>query len=251
MSLLVEIGIVAVVVAVAFRVADISDAHRRGFARTLQRRNDPKRAEAVLPLLDRCMDLLVAEYGAETFTPPQLSEPPVASDDPRLRIQQVIQVAGARWQVTPPSIHLTLVAEDARSRFAGQIIEPARGGGLRPRSDERVVPAPAAWTIAVNPRYLQDDIALSVIVAHEFAHGVLHRDLVSMGDSATDEVLTDVAAALSGFGGLMLRLQERVRRHSVGVFRQRIEVGGPGYLWPPELRYVLARHARLSTEVEL
>jgi hypothetical protein len=100
------------------------------------------------------------------------------------------------------------------------------------------------WRIRIDPAFLRDDLALSVIIAHEFAHGVLGRDGVSLSDAGDDEVLTDVAAALCGFGGLMLSLQRRVIRGNKGAALT-WTIGGPGYLWPPALEHVLWRHRRL------
>jgi hypothetical protein len=125
---------------------------------------------------------------------------------------------------------LSLVPEKDRARAAGTFMP----------TEQRA----AAWRICIDPAYVDDDMLLSAILAHEFAHGVLHRDGVTLSNPGSDEVLTDVAAALVGFGGLMLDSQRRVKRGFRGAQLTWV-VGSGGYLSALELEHILRRHQTL------
>jgi hypothetical protein len=74
------------------------------------------------------------------------------------------------------------------------------------------------------------------------------RDGVTAGDHGEDEVLTDVAAALVGYGVLMRQLRSRERRLFGPGAALSWSISGPGYLLPEELDYVLSRHEQLMEQ---
>jgi hypothetical protein len=102
--------------------------------------------------------------------------------------------------------------------------------------------------IQVASWVLSDSEALPVVVAHEVSHLVLERDGVDAGSPGQNEVLTDVATALIGYGILMRRLRSRERRFFGPGIRLGWSISGPGYLLPEELNYILARQSQLLRE---
>jgi hypothetical protein len=242
-------SVAVIMAATAIPMLQVWRRRERLIHRELARRENQARIEAELPLLNRCIDLLIEEYGADTFARDMLLTPPASDSDRRSYVRTLIAIAQERWQVTPPPINVSVVPIRSRDREAGTFasisadwivsFDPA---GKVTHSD---LPG---WELRIDPRYLHDDLALSVIVAHEFAHGVLGRDGVALPGVADNEVLTDIAAALSGFGRLMLNLQRRVVRGSRGKSLT-WSVGGPGYLWPPALEHIIWRHKQLLSNV--
>jgi len=67
------------------------------------------------------------------------------------------------------------------------------------------------WYVEIAEKYKSDDEQLASILAHELAH--IHLDSHSIGLEPTlrNEELTDCTAALSGFGHVMLRANQRTR----------------------------------------
>jgi hypothetical protein len=233
---------------VVFGMARQWRARERSIRQVLDKRNNPKRIEALLPLLDKCVDILIAEYGADTFAGPQLADVPEVPGHRRDYIQHLITLAGERWQITPPPILISVVPHEDRRQAAGTFGPASADWLFNVVSDGTVEPSDEpAWRICIDPAYFNDDLAVATIVAHEFAHGVLARDNITLNDAGEDEVLTDVAAALAGFGQLMLRVQNRVERRYVAKGGLSYTIGGPGYLWPQELVHVLWRHGKLNT----
>lgn len=216
----------------------------RAIRRALAVLEAPRHLTAVRDLIDRSMEVLLDEYGAETFAKPQLASPP-ARVPGRPYVETLAQVLAARWEVQVPVITFTVLDPEAARESAGTFLEGVRAsvrvGGSGEPPDAVATPS---WHIAVAASELGDDLGMAVIVAHEFAHGMLSRDGCRATSVGEDEIRTEVAAALSGFGELMLQNQRRVVR---GMRRNTLtwRVGGAGYLRPPALAYVLERHRAL------
>jgi hypothetical protein len=220
----------------------------RAIQRALQKRDDPWKVEAILPLLDECIDKLIAEYGTDTFSRNQVTDVPPFAGDRRERVLDLVHLAAHRWEVSLPTIQLSIVPHDERERTAATFQNTAPWAFQASSSGTLARPEGQAWTICVDPAFLHDDLALIAIVAHEVAHGVLERDQVTLGEPGRDEVLTDVAAALVGFGQIMLQLQRRVERRFEPRGGLSYTIGGPGYLGPLELAHILARHKEVQAQ---
>ena len=240
-----------IVAGTVFPMVQVWHRRERLIRRELARRGSQALLRAQTPLLEHCVEKLLAEYGVDTFARPQLTAPPPADSNRRSYLTGLLEVSAERWQITPPSTNISLVPQRERDECAGSFMSGSAAWLLTldgvGRGGQAGTPG---WEILIDPAYLQDDLALSVLIAHEFAHGVLGRDGVTLPGVSDNEVLTDVAAALIGFGRLMLKLQRRVIRG----FRGReltVSVGGPGYLWPPALEHIIRRHSRLLAETVL
>lgn len=195
------------------------------------------------PLLDRCYDLLMAHYGADTFAVTQLEVTPAAGRHAPGAFEALAESAAARWQVTLPPIRFRLVPGGRREVAGTYGMTEACGATV---GEERA--ATLNWSetheIGVAGGILGDADALVVVVAHEVSHLVLGRDRVTTGNRSDDEILTDVATALVGYGALMRRLKARTIRRAAPGRQLSWSISGPGYLHPEELDYVLARRAR-------
>ena len=237
------------VVGVTFGISGIGllwgwSRRERQLRAELRRRDDPGRLRALLPQLDRHIDRLLEEYGPDTFAKPQLTLPPRGDKDARSYIHSVIELAAQRWEITLPPIELNVVPHEARSQFAAAFAEGSHEIMHVSHDTHLTTSETLAWRIYVDPRYLKDSSQTVHMVAHEVAHGVLARDGVALTDVEDDECLTEVATALIGFGQIMLDNQSRVHRGFNGRHFT-WQVGAGGYLWAPELRHVLSRHAVL------
>lgn len=198
------------------------------------------------PLLDRCHDLLMSHYGADTFAEPQFDATPIIETIGPGRYQELAAIAGRRWQVTLPTIQFRLVPAD-RPQSAGSF-GMARTCGATIDARRMVTMATSeVHEIGLAGELLTDADALAIVVAHEVAHLVLWRDGVTTGDRDADEILADVATALVGYGSLMRRLRSRTVRRSIPGRLLGWSISGPGYLHPEELDHVLARSAQIRS----
>ena len=160
---------------------------------------------------------------------------------------QYAQVAAQRWQITLPPVQFRMLGKQGHG-FAGTF-----GSGYSwaayptaaQENPERMVEWSDIHEIQLASSTLSDADALPVVIAHEVSHLVLERDRVTTGRRAEDEVLTDVATALVGYGILMRRLRCRERRFFGPGMQLGWSISGPGYLFPEELDYVLLRQAQL------
>ena len=94
------------------------------------------------------------------------------------------------------------------------------------------------WYIELNNRLRFDDAALVATIAHEMAHVVLLRSKIRITPMLTNEELTDVTAAMFGFGNYLRRVARRQRRLTVGTTTL-IRTETLGYLSPSEFDYVM------------
>jgi hypothetical protein len=202
------------------------------------------------PRIDRCIELLLAEYGVDTFSQAQLVtlSPSNAADTGA--VAYWARIAAERWQITLPPLELRVIAAKG-SRFAGTFTPgmPTWSAVVGGEDEFKpIIRANESYEIQIAAAYLSDAEALPVILAHEISHLVLQRDGVTTGHLGEDEVLTDVAAALVGYGILMRRVRSRERRHFGPGAALSWSISEPGYLHPEELDYVLSRHEQLMRE---
>jgi hypothetical protein len=157
------------------------------------------------------------------------------------------KIAAERWQVTLPSLQFRLL-DRGEHRAAGSFGTGVTGAADVNAGQDAAAPM-VRWSevkeIQVAPDVLSDREALPVVMAHEMSHLVLDRDGVNIGGFGENEVLTDVATALVGYGLVMRRLRSRERRWAGPGMRLNWSISGPGYLLPEELDYVLSRQSEL------
>ncbi len=99
------------------------------------------------------------------------------------------------------------------------------------------------YFIEVDPRFKLESKNLAAILGHELAHVFLHRNRLELEDPLSNEILTDITAALYGFGAVMadsFTVTETHQQVPQGTMVTRQE-RNLGYLTPDELGYVLAR----------
>lgn len=197
------------------------------------------------PLIERCYRLLVDAYGADSFAAPWLAETPVPTAQGVEVYQELAEVAADRWQVTLPPLRFHLL------QGSGMVVGTyGRGQACAVNYGPEQIPlrVDLEWTktheIGLARSLLSDREALPVVIAHEISHLVLRRDRVTTGDQSDDEILTDVATALIGYGHLMYRLRSRTRRFAVRKGGLGWQVSGPGYLHAEELAFLQELHHR-------
>jgi hypothetical protein len=200
--------------------------------------------------IDRCIELLLIEYGLDTFTQPQLEEIPASDPMGTSAAAHYAECAAARWQITLPPLQVRLLSHN-EARVAGTFGSGYSWAAALSAGQQGTEPI-LRWSdvkeIQLASDILSDTEALPVVMAHEVSHLVLERDAVDAGSLGQNEVLTDVATALIGYGGLMRRLRSRERRWVGPGMRLRWSISGPGYLLPEELDYVLTRRNHLLSE---
>jgi hypothetical protein len=98
------------------------------------------------------------------------------------------------------------------------------------------------WRIRIDEAFRENDLAVTVIAAHELAHFVLFRE----GLDGHDEQLVDVALVLLGYGPLMRRLRTTSQRCRTPDGKVAWTVCGPTYLHPAAIEYVEKRRHTLQ-----
>ncbi len=122
-------------------------------------------------------------------------------------------------------------------------------GTIVVRFDEKMVAAGeveyepgSGFFIAVNKEFARRPRVLVAILAHEVAHIFLATHGLVPDNRFDNEIMTDVAAALWGFGAAMIECHQ-TRFVYAGEFAQtgRREMTDLGYITPDECAYVLAK----------
>jgi hypothetical protein len=212
-----------------------------------QRLKSSLNLDASRPRIDRCIELLLAEYGLDTLSQPQMEEVPSVHTGGTGSAAHYALLAAGRWQITLPPLQFRLL-DDQGHGFAGTF-GSGHSWAANLTAGHESTDSLLQWSdvheIQVASDILSDREALPVVVAHEVSHLVLERDGVDAGSIGENEVLTDVATALIGYGVLMRRLRSRERRYFGPGIQLSWSISGPGYLLPEELDYVLARQGQL------
>jgi hypothetical protein len=199
------------------------------------------------PEIDRCIELLLREYGLDTLTQPQLTELPSPEGPAVNSAAHYANIAAQRWQITLPPLQFRLLSR-GEHRVAGTFGEGyawVADLSQAPHEHRPLVDWSRVREIQLASDILSDREALPVVVAHEVSHLVLERDNLDAGSPGQNEALTDVATALVGYGRLMQRLRARERRFLARGMALGWSISGPGYLLPEEIDYVMARQAEL------
>ena len=98
--------------------------------------------------------------------------------------------------------------------------------------------------VEINADLKDQPRTIAAVLGHEVAHIFLHRRGLGYEDTLENEVLTDVTAALFGFGALMLdNFVQTETRHTLPDGRVQItrHERCMGYLTPDELGWLLAK----------
>ncbi len=107
--------------------------------------------------------------------------------------------------------------------------------------------------IELQSRYKASPEHIAAILGHEFAHIFLHHHGLNLTETLSDEILTDVTAAIYGFAEVMgrsVRITERTETIAFGTKTTRTE-HKLGYLTTQELGYVLERNNSIITWSDL
>jgi hypothetical protein len=138
---------------------------------------------------------------------------------------------------TPASMHETLTALYAHARrWAPGLDVPFFVPPVRidvvDAAGNFVVDEESYASIGVSARFVGDAAAVRLILAHEACHHILRQsDLERRDDTSLNEITTDLAMFVCGFGELVLGGHTHVRRYGGGG--QRVHLG---YLSPDAYR---------------
>jgi hypothetical protein len=102
------------------------------------------------------------------------------------------------------------------------------------------------WYIDAAEVYRWDDMGLTAIMAHEFAHIVLGSKGIRLGPTQRNEELTDTVAALVGYGQILYAVAERTEEQYRVTHTRRI-TKTMGYLKRPALSSLIATQRRLRS----
>ena len=171
--------------------------------------------------------------------------PPAVPDDLCERwLSAAVSAAAERFGVPLSELEWRFIAEPLVPAAAGCAWTPSRTEVRREGDHYIVSPRDgprSVWTVEVADRYRSDPEVAFVTVGHELAHVALLSRGVRVSPPQRNERLTDVAAALAGFGGLMLRVAQR-ERWTENQDTLSLKVGAVGYLHRDAIQYLCGRH---------
>jgi hypothetical protein len=109
----------------------------------------------------------------------------------------------------------------------------------------RVTTQGASYYIEIDQKYRGDPTAVLAILAHEFAHVFLTRRGVRVPNDQQNEELTDVVAALAGFGSILKAACKR-ESYQHRVFVTVVTTHRIGYLNRDDISWLSGIQARIS-----
>lgn len=144
----------------------------------------------------------------------------------RLRYaSEVVRLCAKQYDIPFPDLRVQYVTSNA---FAGQI-----------RREQ------GRWYVSLAKHFIDDDLRILSIIAHEMAHVVLLSKGVSLPDAVENERLTDTAAVVAGFGPMMHRAAE-LQRVRFELFAQLISTTRIGYLSKRDIRVLSRIRSRVA-----
>ncbi|HSC33283.1 MAG TPA: hypothetical protein VLD17_16275 [Gemmatimonadaceae bacterium] len=243
LGITMELLVLAVFAGVAFGVQRAYSAlSRRRLMASLRRRYSArfKRDSESVEL---------AEYVrviSENF--PGLRSDPLSILRPQLAdeawLATVVAAGADRFDIPLECIRWAFTSNPSGLGSAGRCVLPAKftlqfaGDTLTVRSRDTTHDH---YQIEVADRYRADPEAAAVIVGHELAHIALWRRGIARQSRLSDERLTDVAAAMAGFGDLMVAVSRRERWTESGE-RVSLRVGTTGYLHRDAIQHLWDRY---------
>ena len=229
------------VVLLAVAVVAINELSRHRTIGRLRARLNPRFDEAQRgPQLDRYRAVLHDTFGA-SWPPREVLHDFAGERTPEATLEAAVRIAAKRLEVNLGDVQWSFADGIRMPNMAGCAQWPATSR-VEIRGDAAIVTPlenpGKVWKIKVLDRYRNDPEQILSIVAHELAHVALLSRGVRLPDTRENEELTDAAAALAGFGPLMIRLRskEHLSQHGrVFVLSRRT----PGYLESGAIAYLL------------
>lgn len=188
-----------------------------------------------------------AVLGRDCLAQPELRGSELAGVPPTERLDAAVTLCASRFGIARGTVAATYSRElppGVGADVAGEApFEAIRApGGLTLRRGTQ----PTQWRIRVAVEAAADDAVLLAFVGHEMAHVALRSRGVWLEDWAQNELLTEVAAVLAGFGALMRH--SAYREYWSGRVTGGVDVATSqgGYLHQFTIDYLMRRRMELS-----
>ena len=238
----------AVTIAIAMLLAGAETWRRRRYFRRHRAAYDaswhPDRAASQFEDL---IDLAITTLGSDIVLTPDYEAVVLSGKTPGDKLLEAVTIVTTRLGVARESV-LATYSSELPAHVGANVTEEhpiqavTDGGQLTLRRGKDVV----RWLMRVRPNMAESDEGLVAVVAHEVSHVALKSRGVRLADSTRNELLTETAAVLAGFGPLMRdAAYEEHWRTKVGG-RAMMSIRQQGYLHQRTIEYLMGRRRELQ-----
>ena len=200
--------------------------------------------------LDGYVDVLRSILPPAAMAAPPITEVSFAAMHCLEMARSAVDEAARRFGLALPVYAIELTS-DMPSSCDGQVVWEVPWD-VRLSGDQLIVePAPDRdpdWRVRLRDGLQHDPERLAVVAAHEVAHIVLLARKVRVQPESENELLTDAAAVLAGFGPLMERTAFALKTNSMRGRKRRWYFTQSGYLHRSAVRYLQARRDSLAPD---
>lgn len=148
--------------------------------------------------------LAIATLGSKVTLTPEIETVALSGKTPGEKLVEAVTIVTTRLSVPREDVIATYTS-DLPAGVAANVTEehPFQAVAGRGQIALRRGDAAIRWLVRVRPDLADSDEALVAVIAHEVSHIALKSRGVWLPDSARNELLTETAAVLAGFGPLM------------------------------------------------
>jgi hypothetical protein len=177
--------------------------------------------------LRRYVRLLLQAFGPGLARNAPIRAPLPTEDDRSAYLKESIRIAARRYNVSLDRLHVRFTPRQL-GREAGSIHR-----------------RPEGFFVDILERYKEQDLALTVIAAHEIAHYAMAQRGVELPDPYENELLTDTLVVLAGYGPLMLQVYHSEYSVQTADVASTTTIG-MGYLHPVAVAYLTVMQLELA-----
>lgn len=204
------------------------------------------RPDVAAPQIEELVRVARAAIGPDVLRAPELEVITLHGNTPTERLLDALRLVTTRFGITDETIG-AVYSPDVPSGLAATVsgehsLEAVAG---RDRLILRQGDRPVRWRIHVVPHLAKFERALVAMLGHEVAHIALKSRGVWLDDRAKNELLTETAAVLAGFGPLM-REAAYAERWEARVAGDDVTVTSQGYLHQRTIDLLMDRRRELS-----
>ena len=204
------------------------------------------RPDGATSQIEELIRIAQAALGPDVLRAPEFDVVTLRGNTPTERLLDALGLAITRFGMTEETI-AAVFSTDVPAGAAAIVTSEhpleavARRDGVILRRGDR----PVRWRIHVVPSLAASEPALVAVLGHEVAHIALKSRGVSLDDRAKNELLTETAAVLAGFGPLMHEAAY-AERWEARLGGDDVTVVSQGYLHQRTIELLMDRRRELS-----
>jgi len=192
--------------------------------------------------VERLAELALRTLGNGILNHPEVDSITLDGVDDTARLHSAVDFCARRFGLTSQQLIVSFahLPADTAADMASDVTPLATVG---PNGIELTLTEANRFRIRVDNTARGDDDVLTANVAHELAHVALKQHGIWLDNKSDNELLTEAAAILAGFGPLMRSTAFFERRHFLLGGPQEVTSGTRGYLHEESIDRLMAFRA--------